>query len=722
MLCVCECFFVLYSTEMNVFLTLVVMLVCTSPSAGVDVGMAQLYLGNGSYLFNADTCGVVPWGGPQVSYGDGGPPGDNVSCFDPFDIVGSAARGTIYICESAGGRIRSVTNGIVGTFHVRPNNEINGLLMKGTDLYFARECGSGPSIWKADTVTGITVHFAGVPDPFDPRLLPTRVVYNCPAADTRFLFPRCIDSVLSVMYFTDAAPANASDVKRTGYIFRISLLTDFATILTSETSHTFFYGLAIYKGVAYATHRSDGSSWYHNILRVSLLTGTPFPFLGDPVKHGTSNIIRNITFANPCLLSVNCDRKTLFISESGPVRGYSFVNRSVTSFAGMVSFTYGGPGPLPAMKFRFGGTRSAREIRGDLYVCDDTFDRVYVVGMAPSGRSDATSCDASATATVTVRNLTVSMPNTTTVLVATRALHPSAWAIAHRFNINIMTSSAFATGSVVALAGGRGDSGSAARASTIMASLECVKGLDLVLSWTLHPTGLSIGYQYTSSYLGAAVTNAVIVVSALGVGGTVAYARHRSSGVPFPVAATAVMFPRLASSIDGYFKQAIVGCLFFVVWYDDRAVVRAVCGLMVVIYGVAGAAFLWVVCFRWVPVRAENVDGVWRDGPAHEGFVGQFGFAFSTFRAGCEWFPLVDYAVMLVFGVVSSITPTSTAHCLTNAVVYEVILLAKLCVYVRLRPRILPLVNALAIGGTLMECLGAAVSVVKHAALPCRRG
>ena len=143
------------------------------------------------------------------------------------------------------------------------------------------------------------------------------------------------------------------------------------------------------------------------------------------------------------------------------------------------------------------------------------------------------------------------------------------------------------------------------------------------------------------------------------------------------------MFPRLASSIDGYFKQAIVGCLFFVVWYDDRAVVRAVCGLMVVMYSVAGAAFLWVMCFRWVPTNAEHVNGVWRDGPAHEGFVGQFGFAFSTFRAGCEWFPFVNYAVMCVFGVVSSITPSSTAHCLANAVIYEVVLLAKLCLYVR---------------------------------------
>ena len=229
---------------------------------------------------------------------------------------------------------------------------------------------------------------------------------------------------------------------------------------------------------------------------------------------------------------------------------------------------------------------------------------------------------------------------------------------------------------------------------------------------------MRIGDRYTSPYLGAAVMNTVIVVSVLGVCGLLALARHRSNGVTFPVAATTVMFPGMASSIDGYFKQAIVGCLFFVVWYDDRAVVCAVCGMMLVLYGVAGAVFLWVMCFRWVPAKAEHVDGVWRDRPAHEGFVGQFGFAFSTFRAGCEWFPFVDYAVMVVFGVVSSITPLSTAHCLANIVIYEVILLAKLCLYVRFRPRIVPLVNVLTIGVTLMECLGAAVSIVRHAALP----
>ena len=279
-----------------------------------------------------------------------------------------------------------------------------------------------------------------------------------------------------------------------------------------------------------------------------------------------------------------------------------------------------------------------------------------------------------------------------------------ATAIADSLNKDVMASTAFAMGSAVALTGGSGDAGSAARASTILSSLECHITLELVLTWTLHPTGVRIGNQYTSSYLGAAVMNVVIVVSVLGVCGSLAFARHRSNRVPFPVAAKTVMFPGMASSIDGYFKQAIVGCLLFVVWYDDRAVVRAVCGLMAVLYGVAGAAFLWTVCFRWVPAKAEHVDGVWSDRPAHAGFVGQFGFAFSTFRAGCEWFPFVDCAVMFAFGVVSSITPTSTAHCLANAVIYEVILLAKLCLYVCFRPRIVPLLNALTIGGILMEC------------------
>ena len=92
-------------------------------------------------------------------------------------------------------------------------------------------------------------------------------------------------------------------------------------------------------------------------------------------------------------------------------------------------------------------------------------------------------------ATNDTRTMTLAAPPNTTEpapppSVATRLLHPSAWTIAHRFNIDVMTSTAFAAGSAVAPTGGKGDSGSAARASTIMASLY-YHGIPL-LSW--HPS------------------------------------------------------------------------------------------------------------------------------------------------------------------------------------------------------------------------------------------
>ena len=179
------------------FLAVSMILFCSGLAAAVDVGMAQLYLGNGSYGLNGNPGECIP----QVSYGDGGPPGGNVSCFNPFDIVLSAARGTIFISESGGHRIRSVTNGIVGTLHARSTGEIYGLLMKGTYLYFLSECGNfGPSMWRADTVIGTTSLFAG--DPSQPSNNQS-TVYNCPALDATFVHLRCIDSALSVLYFTD---------------------------------------------------------------------------------------------------------------------------------------------------------------------------------------------------------------------------------------------------------------------------------------------------------------------------------------------------------------------------------------------------------------------------------------------------------------------------------------------------------------------------------------